>query len=118
MRTWGRGPQDKARGGPQEGCFPGGRGKDSGGVEILSLSKLYDLVSFVMWFFYHNSNSYMKVVLDFSFNPNYAKCFFFFNQTLASRLLSPSTLFPPPPLLPSGAFQVKKFYLKILLSSD
>ena len=60
--------------------------------EILSLSKLYDLVSFVMWFFYHNSNSYMIVVSDSSFYPNW---FLFF----PIRLLPP---FPRNPLIRGG----------------
>jgi hypothetical protein len=58
-------------------------------AEIFSLSKLYDLVSFVMQFFYQKSNSYMIVISDSSFCLNF---FFFSNQTLTSRLLSPSTL--------------------------
>jgi hypothetical protein len=71
---------------------------------------LYDLVSLVMWFFYHNFH--MMVVLNSSFIPIIPFVFFFFFffiQTLAS--------FPFNPLIRGGGDLTNKIYLKFLLSS-
>jgi hypothetical protein len=79
-------------------------------LTLHSLSKLYNLVSFVIWFFYHNS--YMIVVLD-------SNCFlfgFFSNQTLAS--FQPVPPFPLQPFNSGGGGTGENFiYLKIFLFS-